>query len=515
MGIVNVESYKRGIILSTVLNVFNKGLTFLGSITIAYYFGSQTTTDIFFYIYSFAVLVGSFSSALNSSVLIPESMKIRTQESERTAMQFLNIFIWIYISFGLLVMIPLFYDPAGSFSILSKFDLHDLRNNIGILYMGIPLIVLITISTLLTDILASYRFFTIPTIVGIINGVSYVVFIFIFHSALHVKSAILGLIISYTLNILMLVSLMYSKLRWNFRPGPYTVKKSVWKNIGFAQAGNITTVLYSYAPYYFFSGLNAGVITTLTFAQQISNLPTSLFTNQFTSVAAIKFNELHSKKDFSELNAVYQGTNRFLLFVMTPISGIFFLFPEEIISFLVHRGAFDADAVKRSAEFLRYLGLLVPMLIVNALVSRLFMAYHKIKESFWYQVSMNVMLVIFMAAGIRYFAEYGYLCALIITYILNVVLIYFLISRILPSIDYGKILQYFYKIIALNVAVTAVLFYTKQFWAIGSSSVVSLMAGSIIYLLLIVLSNYFLNIDSYINTYFAQLRSKISNLKKY
>ena len=51
-----VESYKKGIALSTLYNVFNKGLVFCLSLLIAYFFGAQLKVDIYFYAYNTIVI---------------------------------------------------------------------------------------------------------------------------------------------------------------------------------------------------------------------------------------------------------------------------------------------------------------------------------------------------------------------------------------------------------------------------------------------------------------------------
>jgi len=49
---LKTESYKKGIVISTGLNVIVKAILFLNSIVIAYYFGTSIDTDLYFYIFS-------------------------------------------------------------------------------------------------------------------------------------------------------------------------------------------------------------------------------------------------------------------------------------------------------------------------------------------------------------------------------------------------------------------------------------------------------------------------------
>ncbi|MBK7882973.1 MAG: hypothetical protein IPJ81_03525 [Chitinophagaceae bacterium] len=48
MKLLKAESYKKGLILSTGLNILAKGIGFINTLIIVYFFGSNSTTDIYF-----------------------------------------------------------------------------------------------------------------------------------------------------------------------------------------------------------------------------------------------------------------------------------------------------------------------------------------------------------------------------------------------------------------------------------------------------------------------------------
>lgn len=205
---LKVESYRKGIVLSTVFNVINKGLVFCNSLIIAFYFGAQLKMDIYFYAYNTLVILSAFITSLNSSVLIPESMRLRAQESGRQAMFFLNFFLYAYALITLLGCLLFFINPVGAFHAVSDFPRDSLQQQARILYLSVPLIFLMPIINLLTDIMTSYKFFSIPMIAGIINGIFSIIFIVLFHGLLDVSSLLVGLLLSYTLNFVLLVTLM-------------------------------------------------------------------------------------------------------------------------------------------------------------------------------------------------------------------------------------------------------------------------------------------------------------------
>ena len=497
---IKAESYKKGIILSTVFNVFNKGLVFVNSLLIAYFFGAQLKMDIYFYAYNTIVILSTFITNLNASVLIPESMRLRKQESDGNAMAFLNFFLYLYAAVTILLCLIFLIDPVKTFNMVSGFNKGDIQQQVQILVLSIPLIFLMPVINLLTDIMTSYKYFTIPMIAGIVNGLFSILFVLLFHKVLDVLSLLAGLLLSYSLNFILLVSLMRKRLNWNFRFRIFKLGKRIWRNVLFAQAGNITSSLSSYAPLYLLSSFGSGIITSLNFAQQISSLPTTLITNQFSAVAGIKFNESYASGNFASVNETFRSTASFLIFILLPVSGIFFFFPQQIVTVILERGAFGHSGVIYTAGFLQYLGLLLPMMVINTLFARLFMASHKIMQAFWYQIVTNVILIVAVYITVNRFGFLAYPVTMVCYHVLNVIGCYFLGKWYFRMIDYPRVLLYFMLLVLVNAAVgTGVYFFIR---IVGlQSSILNLLLGAGIYFALIALISLKFKLNSVFNSF--------------
>jgi putative peptidoglycan lipid II flippase len=504
---LKIESYRTGIVISTVFNIINKGFVFLNSLLVAFYFGAQLKIDIYFYAYNTILIIAAFMTNLNSTVLIPESMRIRMSQGEGVAMHFLNLFIYGYLLFTLLIFFVFLINPVHAFITVSRFKAVGLIENSAILTLATPLIVLIPIVNLLTDLLTSYKFFSIPMISGILNGIFSVLFIIFFHTTLNVLSLLMGLLLSYSINCILLIILMKKKLHWDFGLVKLRIDNRIWKNIGFAQAGNITSSLTSYFPLYLLSAFSPGVISALNFAQQISSLPTVLITNQFSSVAGIKFNELYARKQFDELNQTFLSTANFLLFILVPISGLFFIFSSEIVTILLKRGAFSNEAVSNTSLFLRWLGLLAPTLVINTLFARLFMASHKILESFRYQVVFNLVLLGCIYASVRQFGPIGYPVTWVSAYTLNVLFCYLLEKRYFNLISYSLVLKNFLLIVIVNALVGLVV-YEWRLWTHIQSNLIAFGCGAILYFVLIIILSIRFNLNDHFNLFLQQFWRK-------
>lgn len=486
------ESYKKGLVWSVLFNLINYGLRLSNFLVIAFYFGSNDQTDIYFYLLGFFLIMTGFFIMLNNSVVIPESMRIRKQVNNKKSVEFLNFFIALY--FIALIVIALFVAlfPIQSFGLVSKFKHLTLADNISLFLFALPLIVLLGVNRLLTDIFTSYRFFTIPMVVGSIEGLFSILFVVLFHNVLNIKSALLGSLLAGTFNVTMLLWLMKYKLRWRFTFRWIKIEKRIWKNVLYAQVGNVTSLLTSYFPLYIMSGFGAGVITSLNYAQQISDAPNKFAIQQFSVVSGIKFNELHANKNsLGELNSTFIRVSNFLLFWMFPISSFLFFFTDDLVGLLFGYTKINSENLQNIALLLKYLGLLAPFVVINTMISRLFMATHKIKESYWYQVAMNILLLPMLYVLVKQLGLKGYPVAMLVFHCINVIAVYFLSKRFFKFLDYKKILEKFCILLLLNLFIGAITFYLVS----SFSNFQKFVSGFFIYVALLLLLNHFFKIN--------------------
>jgi len=509
--LLKVESYKKGIVLSTGFNIFNKGLVFLNGLLVAYFFGITYSTDFFFFIYSSVAILGAFFTSMNSAVIIPESMRIRIDEGTEKSMNFLNFFIFVYGITMAVILLLVLLNPVYFFQLTSNFKIEQLFNNKILIYLSLPLFGLICLINLLVDILASHKFFTISMIVGIINGSISIAFIYLFHTGWGIQSVFFGLIIAYFINLVLLIFLMKKYLHWHFSIKKPSIAKRIWNNLGLAQLSNLTSTLSAYAPIYILSGFNAGIITSLSFAQQISSLPVALIIYQFSSVVGIKFNELYNQKKYSEINTIFKSTADFLMFVVFPVSAMCFLYSDQIISVLLKRGRFSETGVIYASMFLKYLGLLPPMIVINTLFARLFMASHKIKEAFWFQLLTNILQISCIYITVHRFGAIGYPITLLGVSLLSTLLYFFVEKRYFNIIMYNLILKNFIYFILVNTIISIGVFLAIRFVGITADWSTIIVAGSLQVLILLV-ANHLLGMNHMVSAHILNFTNQAKDL---
>jgi len=489
-----IESYSRGIFFSTFFNVIAKSIGFINSIFIAFFFGTQAQTDVYFYAIAAVWLVASFFVGFSTSVLIPESIRLREQRSARESQAFLNFFLYFFAITAAAITAMFYSAPVRIFTLCSSFDSTVLLANKQMLLVSIPLIALMMLSTYLLDILTSYKYFTQPMIASMINSLFSIVFMLLFHGRLHVLSIMYGILAGYALNVGLLLALLKSRLAWNFTPRFVRLPRKVVADILFSQAGNFTSFLAYYFPLYLLSGLGAGTIAALNFGKQISEMPNQFISTQFSSVAGVKYAELYARDDFCGLDATLSRTVNFLVFILVPVTCLAILFDREIVTVLFKRGRFDDASVAASSMFLRYCILSLPFIGIDTIIARCIMACRKIKQAFAYQIALNAVFLAALPFLIRAFGGVGYPLAVLLKFGAGFFLMHVLLKMFIPFVRYGSILRYFFKILILNALIGAAVAAVSRY-ALPMHYLLRAGAGTALYTVLLLAANDILHVN--------------------
>ncbi|MFH0983535.1 MAG: hypothetical protein V2A79_18630, partial [Planctomycetota bacterium] len=135
---------------------------------------------------------------------------------------------------------------------------------------------------------------------------------------------------------------------------------------------------------------------------------------------------------------------------------------------------------------------------INTLVARLFMAAQKIREGFWYQVVMNLLLIGLAAVALKRVGAIGYPLAQLAHGVLNIVLLYVLMRFIFPAVRYAALLADFVRMGAFNLVLAIAVVGVRALTA-GWSPVASLLIGGAVFGALFVAGNAVLPLDRSIN----------------
>lgn len=481
------ESFKRGFVVSSSLNILSKIIGFINISVIAYFFGTTSATDVYFFCFVFMATVSSFLISLNSTILIPESMHIKEQCSEKESQQFLSFFLFVYIVICTILSTAAFLNPTGIFSLLSKFTFQVLNDNILILYFSIPLIVLLTINSFFSDILISYKYFSISIIPVLLNSILSILFVFVLHSQLHILSVLIGALCANVFQLFINIYLLRKNLHWSFRFTFIKIRCKTLNDIIAAQAGNFATMLTGYIPLMLLSNFPAGILSSINYSSRVPDMITLLITIQFGTVTGIKFNELYAQKKNNEIGKTFLDASSLLQFVLVPICILVFIFSHDIIAILFGRGAFDKTSISNASQFLKLFILVLPFTAHNALVARLFMGGQKIRKSYIFQIIMSCLMVLIIYVSILIVGPKGYPLGIFVFYVCNSIAAIVIMKKNFKFVPYEKTLFYTIKCLLLNTPLAILVIAAKNIVAAHSYMLIAL--SCVIYSALLIFLN--------------------------
>lgn len=468
--LLQTESYRRGFAYSAFLSVLDNVLAFVPSMLIAAFFGTQRITDVYYYCTGLITLVVGFFNNIRIAVFIPEYMRLRVQSGNDEAMRFFNT-VWTFEVSALAVLsLGIAVDPPRFLAFISKFPVSTLEQHRRILMWAIPLLPLHAMVSSLNDVLHSHKFFTLPVVSSITNRVLVILALLVGWRQLGIVSVFAGFLASFLVQLLLLGYLLSTRLRWCWKLGRGNVTWETLRNALFSALGGVASLGASYVPLMLFTALPAGEVTGLNIAQRLVGVPMAFLAGQAAAVMGIKMNEAFARQDFGTARSTFERVVVLLVLAMSTLSAFFSSLAPEVITVLYQRGAFDTRSTMLTASLFRVLVWSLPALGVNALVARIFMSGQRIREAFACQLVGNVCQIVLTAWAIRRWGGTGYPMAFVAFYVLYLTALVPIMSRLFPSLGYGRVLLRAAVIVLFSAAVAVCVWLGMYFWRVGTNA---------------------------------------------
>jgi len=475
------ESFREGIVLSTAFSIGAKAVAFLVNPAIAFYFGANASTDVYFFCLSAVSVLAGFVTSLSSSVLIPHSTHLLIQRGARDSQAFLNFFLYAYCALTLGLMAIALVAPEAVLGTISRFGPKVVSSHATLIRCFGVVLCLMTVSSLLTDILFSYRYFTVPMICsGATSALSLVILITL-HGSLGMLCVPVAMLLAQTLQVVLLMLTMKRALGWNFRLVSSAKAGEIRRDLAVSYLGSAGSALTYYLPSLLMSGFGAGTLTALSYAQSAANIPGVLLTSQYSAVAGIKLNELCARRDYDGVNRVFVAAANLLHFLLIPVACLMALLSREIVVVLFHRGMTTAETIGASAAFLGILVFQAPLHALNTLSARLFMADRQIAFSVWYQIAFSALLFGSIWGMVAWIGPLGYPTALVVLYSMNLVALIWILGWRFPFLQYSGVLRSGAWLLLVNAALLA-LAYGMLELAVGVAPMIRIGLVTAVYL---------------------------------
>lgn len=444
----------KAIVFSMAMSMAAKVLNFGQSMVVSYAFGTNESTDLLFYCLSMVIMFTAFQGAINQQVVVPVSIDLRKNGSRDDSMRFVSYIYLVYMVIGVVAAAVLLALPETLITFLSQFSKEAIRDNLTIVKLILPSLLLIILNTYMLDILISYRYFTFPMLLDMLKNLVIIMIVLGFKDAFREESLAIGILVGNLAQFFVLNTVLIVKIRFRLYFKRYKIGQDTRRNMAFVVIGRVATLINDFIMIYVLSGFSPGIFSAMDYAFRIETVITMVIVNQITTVIGIKIIELHSEGDFEGLKKVFRKYLEKGLFFVVPICFIVSLNAGPIISILFERGSFTGEDAAMTSMFLRYFALAIPLDLINGFVVALIIAKQIQRKAFKWQVLQSVINIPIVWFATANFGYKGYPIAVMVSMAVYIVLLVtFFIRAEFGYIGSWAILKPYLTNMILNLAV--------------------------------------------------------------
>ncbi|WP_299992920.1 lipid II flippase MurJ [uncultured Bacteroides sp.] len=430
IGTYKMGTYKKGAVYSSAFSVGTKLVAFVMQLLIAYYLGANTGTDIYFYLFNIAISIGGLVQTLNTSILIPKAMFLRHHESSEAEMQFHNSFLYTFLllAAGVLVLFCIVGGRQAPEWIMN-FPVQDIRGHITIYYLFFPLTLLVIANLYISEILVSFKYFTLGLSCNFLINLSGIVTLLLFGQRGEVSIVMYSSCCACLLNSLLLLWIMKKKLGWRFSLVKFALVRSLSKPLAGLAVNQGIIIFASTFPMYLLSQYQSGIITVVNYAQKFIQAPLALI-QQITSVLQIKLNNLYGQGKKTEMYRVtYRVALRLFLFT-TCTSLVIFLLRTFIADELFGLGKMPFEAMNKLSFLIGIMTFAMPFTAVSLACMKIYFTECRIRIYVAIMALSNLFSCVCYYFAIGEWEEYGYaVMYLLVEFVIMIGIVWFLKHR--------------------------------------------------------------------------------------
>ncbi|MFC1686678.1 murein biosynthesis integral membrane protein MurJ, partial [Patescibacteria group bacterium] len=402
------------------------------------------------------LILGAFSAAF-----IPVFTDLISRKKKKHAFlvanSVLNLILMVMLALSVIVLV---FAPQLMYLITPGFSPEklDVTANLTRIMLLSPL--LFGISTVIGGILNSYRKFFSYAIAPVMYNLGIILGTLIFVPHFGVYGLAMGVGIGALLHVLIQVP---ATLGTGFRYRPkLKIKDYFLIKIGKLMlpraAGLAVTQINLIVITVIASTLMAGSVAIFNFANDLQNLPVSLFGISFAIAVFPTLARNASLKQFKKFNHNFSHTFRQITFLIVPAAVGLFLLRAQIVRLVLGSGKFDWEDTYYTAATLGLfcIGLIGQALI--PLVARAFYALQDTKTPVFISISSVILNIGLSLLFVRMMGVVGLALAFSISSLINAALLYWMLHRRIRWIDDRAILITFLKSLASSVVMGLVIY---------------------------------------------------------
>ena len=457
------QAFRNNLFFNMLLNVFTKSITYFSYAIIAYIWGPNLITDIYYLGNSYVIAASGIFVIVISSIFPTVFVNIRLNNSLIEARKFAGTFI-IFIILPVLVFCFLGYlYSINLFTFISKINFVQVKENSRTLSMFSVVLLMTVMIEFFKAYLQSLNHFIAVAIGYFLQSFIFLIILLKFNKNLGNNTLVLCLSYSMLVQIFFLIIYVLNKKICPLFSFNLTNMHKSMIAVGIPLLiAHVLTLFVTYFFDFLASGYPAGILTTLKYAQLIAFLPGLLFFTPLLDVISIKFSELYHT-DIKQMVDKFLDFQSLVILLMMPIMFFFYFFRDDIVKIFFLRGSFSSENVIQTSRILMIYSITILSTSMLQIITRI---YYIMQKTFWpsiyalfFQLSMLICCYLFS----KYFGFWGLPISKVFVDLLIVLpTSYWLISKYLIGFNIKKIFIYFIKIFFINFLLSILIFLTVQ-----------------------------------------------------
>lgn len=380
-----------------VTSLVGAGVGFILQLLVAYYFGASNETDAFFMAQSTSemlgkLLMGGSITAVFIPLFVERLAKGKIQEAWDVGFNIINIMVIAY-----LVLIVILWIFARQFVhiIAPGFVGETYETTVSLLRFLLPSFLFLFLVEFATSMLHSFKQFTLPASLRIIAPLVSIISIVLFVHPLRIYALAVGVVVGSLIQCIILwIGLSRLGMRYKLRiritdPAIVSLARLVYPFIFSILVTQGAGIVYRMLV----SGLAEGSLSSLKFAEKITQLLTIVFLNSVTMVIYPLLSEKAAKKDWKGIEETITHALQLIVFITLPIITFVAILRQPIVSFLFERGSFTAADTTATSIALLYLVLGLTTTGISSVFGHAVLAIQKTKAAVAITIASQIVAI--------------------------------------------------------------------------------------------------------------------------
>lgn len=384
------QDFKSRALTLILFAIFLKFIGLLRSMLIAYYFGATSYTDAFLMALGIiSIFIGVFSSGLYN-VLIPFYYEINNNLSQYRLYRII-IYQIVAVFFILIGSIALFIEIESQTIIkVIAFGFDSQRIILTAHFLKYLLIYgyLNFFLTFFFALIQTKKNFFLPSLLGAIGGVSFIIVLISLYKKLGIRSLLVGQIVSVLLPLLILFMIYPSELLDFVRKisviirsirNTFNLHISKFFSLYFPVVSSSSVrSLYQIVDRLVSSMLPVGMVSILYYAQLIYMIPYNFISIPISLAVFPDLTEYSTLKNIENMEKFFSKILGIILYIMLPIVIVILTSSEHMTNFILRYGKFGLKDALITSRVLKIYSIGLIPLSLNAVFQKFFFSRREV-----------------------------------------------------------------------------------------------------------------------------------------